>query len=212
MRDNPTTVAFVALTIGVVATVSVFAYRSESTRKIITNSPCLKNPESRECAEVRLEVAMAEPIRNPCASFQRVTSQRGRNCERFYVSPNGGRGGDRGGVVLEVDEGGSEGAEQVSSGDGGDEGKPPADAKPDPDPSGSKSPQGKGGGKEAVPDPSGERAGGDIVEADQSDSGEPEPESESSGEPKPGLVDNPGGVLGAAVCSVNRLGVPVCTE
>jgi hypothetical protein len=51
----------------------------------VEGQPCTTNPSGAECAEVRLDVAKAEPIRNPCTSFQRVTSRRGRNCDQFYV-------------------------------------------------------------------------------------------------------------------------------
>lgn len=87
MQDNPATLALVALMVGVVGTVSVVgvAIRGEETRRIVTKSPCLSSPEGKPCADLRQEVARAEPIRNPCVSYQRVTRTRGRACPKDFI-------------------------------------------------------------------------------------------------------------------------------
>jgi hypothetical protein len=54
----------------------------------IQKTPCNAHPAGKECAGLRQRVAQAEPIRNPCTSYQRVTGSRGRNCGQFYVDPH----------------------------------------------------------------------------------------------------------------------------
>ena len=83
---------------GMIAAIGFLAVRGESTRRL---NPCGADPAGQKCAEQRQAVARAEPIRNPCTSYQRVTGSRGRNCRRFFVDrgylhglPNfGSRGG-----------------------------------------------------------------------------------------------------------------------
>lgn len=68
-----------------IAALGFLVYRGETTRDLVQASPCTLSPESRACAEQRQAVARAEPIKNPCISFQRVTGSRGRNCDRRFV-------------------------------------------------------------------------------------------------------------------------------
>jgi hypothetical protein len=89
MRQNPVTLALMIAVLA--AAVAINAERRNDSQDVevtkIQKTPCNKNPSGEKCADLRLEVARAEPLRNPCASYQRVTSRRGRNCERFYVRP-----------------------------------------------------------------------------------------------------------------------------
>lgn len=86
MEANPATAALVsggfAAVLAVALTIALGLY---SSAKYVQKTACSKNPASKECADLRLEVAKAEPLRNPCASYQRVTSRRGRNCKHFYI-------------------------------------------------------------------------------------------------------------------------------
>jgi hypothetical protein len=78
----------IALTVGVL---TIFQNRGQDAA--ITNvtriqkTPCNRDPAGKACARLRQAVAKAEPIENPCTSYQRVTGRRGKNCPRFYVRP-----------------------------------------------------------------------------------------------------------------------------
>jgi len=63
--------------------------RQDTQLTRIEQSACAEDPAGRKCAELRAEIAEAEPLRNPCISHQRVEGTKGRNCPRFYISsPN----------------------------------------------------------------------------------------------------------------------------
>ncbi|HET7443284.1 MAG TPA: hypothetical protein VFJ57_01355 [Solirubrobacterales bacterium] len=55
----------------------------------IQRSPCTSHPAGAACARIRQRVARAEPISNPCISYQRVTGRRGRECPRMLVRETG---------------------------------------------------------------------------------------------------------------------------
>jgi hypothetical protein len=88
MEGNVVTAILVASGLSAaLAVVLVGALGLYSSATFQAKTACTKDPAGKECAELRLEVAKAEPLRNPCASFQRVTSRRGKNCDRFFVRP-----------------------------------------------------------------------------------------------------------------------------
>ena len=93
MESNVVTAILVTgITSALVAVALVGALGLYTQATFAPKTACTKDPAGRECAEIRLEIAKAEPLRNPCASYQRVTSRRGRNCERFYVQRQRSRG------------------------------------------------------------------------------------------------------------------------
>jgi len=94
MQENPATLAVVAITVGILGTITV-GYRGETTRHIVTKSPCLTAPDSAACAAIREDVARAEPIRNPCIGYQRVTRTRGRACPKDFIDLQRRRAGSQ---------------------------------------------------------------------------------------------------------------------
>jgi hypothetical protein len=150
MESNPATAALVsggaAAVLAVALTLALGLYTQAT---YVPKSACTKNPASAECAQIRLEIAKAEPLRNPCASYQRVTSRRGRNCKHFYVprrsqrdpsfrASSGGDALDTGstgtlqpGPHEEGSVGSGKGRGGADDGSGGGQGKAPT---PSPDP------------------------------------------------------------------------------
>jgi hypothetical protein len=134
-----------------IAAVVVLGFYGNAT--YVQKTACSSNPASQRCAELRLEIAKAEPLRNPCASFQRVTSRRGRNCDHFYVKPSGrsketGPSRSRGGGAVQPGSTGHqqpgprggghpEGAGGADHGDGHASDPPPPAAAPGSSPTGS---------------------------------------------------------------------------
>ncbi len=195
--ENPVTLAFTAVGIGAVAVflaISALYFTDQVGQRVtrVEQTPCNRNPAGRACAQTRLEVAKAEPLRNPCASFQRVTSRRGPNCDQFYVA-RGGRpdsnqdqGSNSGGVGTAPDPGGSDG------------GSGPVDPGSDPDPS-----PGKGGGGSGDPKGPGQGGGsGGQAPADPSPVTPPVVQPPPAAEPEP---DPPGrGFLNPAIEGVEK--------
>lgn len=86
--------SLVVLMLGVAAlgvAVGITFFSTTEARRV-ASSPCVQEPASPECAVDRQAVAEAEPIKNPCISYQRVTSRVGRNCPGFVFdrTPGGG--------------------------------------------------------------------------------------------------------------------------
>lgn len=76
----------VALTVGVLTIVQNRGQDQQITKVTrIQQTPCNRAPAGEACARVRQAVAAAEPLENPCTSYQRVTGKRGKNCDRFYI-------------------------------------------------------------------------------------------------------------------------------
>lgn len=146
LEQNPVTGILVSVGVSVAVTLLlVGALGIFSVTTFQGKTACAQDPAGEECAEQSLDVAKAEPLRNPCASFQRVTARRGRNCDQFYV-PRGGRpdgrqdqGSNSGGVGTAPDPGGSGGGSGPVV-DGGDAAPAPAPGKGD-----SEDPQAPGG-------------------------------------------------------------------
>lgn len=211
MQENPATLALVALMVGVVGTASV-AIRGEETRRIVTKSPCLVAPDGKACADIRQDVARAEPIRNPCVSYQRVTRTRGRACPKDFIDlsqrPEGqatskevhGSGAGATGGPAPASTGGHQqsptGGVDPSHGKGTSGGtkKPSKSQEPSP---------------EAESPPASADTGTDTAPVETAPE---QPEPGGSSTPEPGLIGNPGGIVGELVCQVNELGVRVCTE
>jgi len=83
---------------------------------------CTKDPGGPECAEIRQEVARAEPIKNPCISFQRVTSRRGRNCPGDFTTQGKRSDGVRGSHAASQGAAGPSTAEEEGDTTGGSPG------------------------------------------------------------------------------------------
>jgi hypothetical protein len=87
MEHNPFTVALVSGGMSAAAVLAVASLAIYSDQAYVQKTPCTRDATSEACAKIREKVARAEPIRNPCISFQRVTATRGRNCPRDFVWP-----------------------------------------------------------------------------------------------------------------------------
>jgi hypothetical protein len=108
IESNPATAILVCSGLSALVAITLTAALGlYSTSTFEGKTACGRDANSKACADLRLEVAEAEPLRNPCTSYQRVTGERGRNCERRFVQP---QGADR--VEAEPAEGGSDGARE----------------------------------------------------------------------------------------------------
>lgn len=85
LERNPATSALVSAGVSGIAVLAVISLAVYSNQTFVQKTPCTKDATSAACAKIREEVARAEPIRNPCISYQRVTATRGRNCPRRFV-------------------------------------------------------------------------------------------------------------------------------
>jgi len=212
LEDNPATGALVAAGLGAAAILLVGALGLYSKETFVTKSACTRDPAGAACAAIRQDIARAEPIRNPCIGYQRVTRTRGRACPKDFIDLRRGRGpearltkgvhgsgaGTSGGAVpVAID-----GDQQGPTG-GVDPGHKKGTSGGTKTPSKSQEP---GPPAESPPDSSDTDTGTAPVEtvAEQPDT--PSPSEQ------PGLIGNPGGVVGEVVCSVNELGIRVCTE
>lgn len=82
----------------------------------IERSPCSAHPAGKECASIRAAVALKEPIRNPCISFERVTGNKGENCPGHLLDDRRAVSGAPGGDALQP---GSTGHQQPGPRGGG---------------------------------------------------------------------------------------------
>ena len=122
-QDHAAAFTLAAFALGCVGTffaVQAFLVNRDQGRDInritrVQKTACNKNPASRKCAEQRQAVARAEPIKNPCISYQRVTGEQGRNCHRRFVNP------ERGGAAEPVDQPGFEDSPVPAAGGGHDD-------------------------------------------------------------------------------------------
>ena len=124
MRANPVTLTLLVAAAAVAISINAERRNDDQGRDItkIQKTPCNENPDGKKCADLRLKVAKAEPLRNPCTSYQRVTSRRGKNCERFYVVP--GRELQANSKSVQDLETGSEGEAAPAQGGSGGESVP----------------------------------------------------------------------------------------
>lgn len=181
----------------------------------IQKTPCTLNPEGKACTTIKERLARHGSLKSPCIEHQRVEGTKGRNCPQFYVPPSQRQvhsesiqgleqsGGEA--KVAPTPTGGTGGVKAPNGGSGhapapGHPGSHEPSAPPNPGPSGEQSPA-------APAPPSGSAPVSDepVPPAEETQG----PEASSS---TPGLLDNPGGIVGEVVCSVNALGIRVCTE
>ncbi len=85
LERNPVTGLLVAGGLSGVAVLGVVGLSIYSQQTFVAKTACTKDPASAACAAIREDVARAEPIRNPCIGYQRVTRTRGRACPKDYV-------------------------------------------------------------------------------------------------------------------------------
>jgi hypothetical protein len=86
MEGNPATAILVCSGLSAMLTVAaITALGLYSTSTFEGKTACGRDASGPECAKLRQEVARAEPITNPCISYQRVTSEKGRNCPKQFV-------------------------------------------------------------------------------------------------------------------------------
>lgn len=118
---------------------TVFIIRGEQTRTVVNASPCVKNPGSKACAELREDVLRNEPLRLACIPIERVL---GREPERCKNRDTGVSIPDREAKGEHPDSRSQK--SQSAKGGGGSSGSSPG-SQPTPPPSG-------GGGNPAPPD------------------------------------------------------------
>ncbi len=213
LESNPVTGLFVAGGLSGLAVLGVVGTLIYTQETFVAKTACTRDPTSAACAKIREEIARAEPIRNPCISYQRVTATRGRNCPKDFTGhrahqdrPSSATGAELGGDAPQpADEAGQKPSPAPAGGKGG-----------------TKPPEGDEGGGEPTHGPHGAPET-PAAPATGSPAGEGSPSNEPAAEVdqeapqeteqvKPGLIGNPGGVVGEVVCSVNALGIRVCTE
>jgi hypothetical protein len=212
LQDNVATVALLALGVGVLASlVAVGAlYQSQDTREIIYRSPCLLNPAGEECQQAQRRADLQRSIADTCIPFRRagyVPCPKGRkrqvDSREARRLENGSRGEATSGLGrADRPPPGGDTARPGERTSGGTE-KPPRSRKPQPQADSPVQPNGH------APAPLPETDSDAQPNAPSVPDQFPPPSSPPS---KPGLLGDPGGLVGDVVCVVNRLGLPLCTD
>jgi len=190
--------ALCLLVIGAVAFAIVVNFQQDTKITKVERSACAKAPGSAECQRIRRLTDRKRNIADTCIAFFKVG----------YPCPAPGSGvkapAVRGGDALQPAQAGQQPAPAPAGGGGGS--KPPKG-----DEGGKKPPKTGGGPEPESPTPASNPA--PVEGAQSTPAAEVDQEAaEETSQVKPGLLDDPGGVLGDVVCTVNRLGVRVCTE
>jgi hypothetical protein len=191
--------------------VTVNFFQETEIRKV--QSACAADPDSDNCQTVKRESDEARSIADTCIGFWKV----GYPCPRPGSSAATKRSAP---AIAPGTPSPAPAASSPPSSSGGDavQGHPvtPQPGQPAP-------PHHHGGGAGHSPTsttPTGSPAGGQEeavppATSSESPASTPAPEAEPSSPPSQssgGLLDDPGGVLGDVVCTVNRLGIQICTE
>lgn len=122
LEENPITALLMSAGLSGLAVLSVVGLGIYSQSTFVQKTACTRDPSSAACAQVRQEVARAEPIENPCISLQRVSGTKGRNCPRFFIPHRGKRQVQANSKEVQSLESGSEGQAPTAPKPGGKSG------------------------------------------------------------------------------------------
>lgn len=172
----------------------------------IQKTPCTLAPEGKACTRIKERIARHGSLKNPCIEHQRVTGTKGRNCEHFFIRPAQPQHLEQDGGQAQAAPAPTGGVRTPKGGSGhspvpGHPGSHEPSAPPSPGSSGEPSPVAP------APTPSSAPASNDQAPPAEEETQAPEASSST-----PGLLDNPGGTVGEVLCSVNALGIHVCTK